>query len=99
MPQKEFTVAELFVLKTEIEELLKLELPFVVRYKIYDLNNKVVDRVKVAERAKEELIKKFGKADEKNPDQISVNQFHNAGESSFLPKSPDGFMVATDLKF
>ena len=83
MAQKEFTVSELFVLKNEIEELLKLELPFIVRYKIYDLNNKVLEKVKVAEKSKEELIKKFGKASEENPDQISVNQFvvNEAGES------------------
>jgi len=83
MAQKEFTVSELFVLKNEIEELLKLELPFIVRYKIYDLNNKVLEKVKAAEKAKEELIKKFGKATEENPDQISVTQFivNETGES------------------
>ena len=31
--------------------------------------------------------------------QISVIRFLKAGESSFLPKSPDGFMVATILNF
>ncbi len=75
MAQKEFLVSELFVLKSEIEEILKLELPFVVRYKIYDLNNKVSEKVKNADKAKEELIKKFGKASEENPEQISVTQF------------------------
>lgn len=85
MAQKEFIVSELFVLKTEIEELLKLELPFVVRYKIYDLNNKVLEKVKVAEKAKEELIRKFGEANKTNPEQIEVMQFITDEEGKSIP--------------
>lgn len=74
MAKKEFTVSELYILKKEFEELLKLEIPFVVRYKLNNTITKVVEKVNSAEKVKEELIKKFGEISEENSDIIEVRE-------------------------
>ncbi len=45
-----------------------------------------------------ETIRQMSSSDKVLSTQISVNLFRNAGESSFFPKSPPGFMVARSLK-
>ncbi|KAH8653670.1 hypothetical protein BX600DRAFT_471385 [Xylariales sp. PMI_506] len=44
------------------------------------------------------MICKISAVPEKGGTQISVKRFLNAGESSFLPKSPPGFIVAKNSK-
>ncbi len=90
MNKKELTIKELTILEEEIDDILKYELPFILKYQLTSLNTKIKQILVPAKKIKNDLVVKYGEPDPMIPgniilkSMIQINEFQEIENQKYI---------------